>query len=78
MNAAGRWLARAAVVVPIALLAGCGEKAQVTVFKKGEYQGRADTRPWDGESFKGDKAAWETSIKARNKGQDEYARLTAN
>ena len=60
------------------LLGGCGEKAQVTVFKKGEYQGRQDTRPWDGDAFKGDKSAWETAIKARNKGQDEYVRLTAN
>jgi major membrane immunogen (membrane-anchored lipoprotein) len=71
-----RW---ALLALPLAvLLAGCGEKAQVTVFKKGEYQGRQDTRPWDGDPFKGDKAAWETAIKARNKGQDEYVRLTAN
>jgi hypothetical protein len=77
MKSATRWLAHYTVTT-VAFLAGCGEQAQVTVFKKGEYQGRHDTQPWDGESFKGDKGAWETTIKARNKGQDEYARLTAN
>ena len=78
MRAVGRWLVWAVVAAPMVLLIGCGEKTQVTVFKRGEYQGRQDTRPWDGESFKGDKAAWDTTIKARNQGQDEYARLTAN
>jgi hypothetical protein len=72
------WLAGAAVALPIVALSGCGESTDVTVFKKGEYQGRQDTLPWGGEPFKGDKAAWEAALRARNKGQDEYARLTAN
>jgi hypothetical protein len=57
--------------------AGCGEKPTVTVYKQGQYQGKPDTRPWDNEQFKGDKAAWEKAIRARNGGQNEYARLVA-
>ncbi len=64
-------------VLPL-LAAGCGEKPTVTVYKQGQYQGKPDARPWDGEPFKGDKAAWEKAIKARNNGQNEYSRLVAN
>ena len=56
--------------------AGCGEKQPVTVYKQGQYQGQPDSRPWDGDQFKGDKTAWEKSIKARNGNQNEYARAT--
>lgn len=58
-------------------MAGCGEKASVTVYKQGQYQGKPDNRPWDSEQFKGDKLAWEKAIKARNNGQNEYARTAA-
>lgn len=57
-------------------VAGCGEKPAVTVYKQGQYQGKPDTRPWDNEQFKGDKSAWEKSVKARNLGQNEYVRIT--
>lgn len=56
--------------------AGCGEQAAVTVYKQGQYQGKPDTRPWDNDQFKGDKSAWERSVKARNLGQNEYVRIT--
>jgi len=55
--------------------AGCGEKASVTVYKQGQYQGKPDKQPWDNDQFKGDRAAWEKSIKARNVGQNEYVRI---
>jgi hypothetical protein len=58
------------------VLAGCGEKPTVTVYKQGQYQGKPDKRPWDNEEFKGDRAVWEQKIKKRNEGQNEYARLT--
>ena len=58
--------------------AGCGESPSVTVYKQGQYQGKPDTRPWDGDAFKGDRAAWEKAIKARNEGQNEYSRVVAN
>ncbi len=70
-------LVAAAVALPL-FAAGCGEKSTVTVYKQGQYQGKPDTRPWEGEQFKGDKVAWEKAVKARNENQNEYARLVAN
>ncbi len=58
------------------LVAGCGEGTQVTVYKQGQYQGKPDTAPWDNAEFKGDKLAWETAIRKRNAGQNEYSRGT--
>lgn len=59
-------------------VAGCGESTDVTVYKQGEYQGKPDKRPWDNDQFKGDKAAWEKTIKARNVGQNEYVRVSGS
>ena len=59
------------------LAAGCGEKAAVTVYKQGQYQGKPDSRPWDNAQFKNDRGSWETAIRARNDGQNEYTRLGA-
>ena len=66
-----------AVVVTAAFvtIAGCGEKAAVTVYKQGQYQGKPDKLPWDNDQFKGDRLAWEKAIKARNTSQNEYARV---
>ena len=58
--------------------AGCGEQAAVTVYKQGQYQGKPDKQPWENDQFKGDKGAWEKSVKARNLGQNEYVRITGN
>ncbi len=70
-------LAIAIVAGLAAVAAGCGEKTAVTVYKQGQYQGKPDKQPWDNDQFKGDRTAWETAIKARNDGQNEYARLVA-
>ncbi len=59
-------------------LAGCGEKQPVTVYKQGQYQGKPDKQPWDNDQFKGDQLAWDKAIKARNGGQNEYARIAGN
>ena len=65
------------VVAALALgIAGCGESPNVTVYKQGKYQGKPDSQPWDNDMFKGDKVAWETAIKKRNEGQNEYSRGT--
>ena len=71
-----RLLAVAAVAGLVAITGGCGESTQVTVYKQGKYQGKPDTQPWDNDLFKGDKLAWETAIKKRNEGQNEYSRGT--
>lgn len=66
----------AAAVALAAAAAGCGERASVTVYKQGQYQGKPDKQPWDNDLFKGDKLAWENAIKKRNEGQNEYSRGT--
>ena len=53
--------------------------------KQGKYAGKPDGKSWENEPLavggggakwsKGDKAAWETQIKARNDGQNEYKRI---
>jgi hypothetical protein len=63
-----------AAALPFAA-AGCGEQQAVTVYKQGQYQGKPDKQPWDNDQFKGDRGAWEKSVKARNLGQNEYVRV---
>ena len=55
-------------------IAGCGERPQVVEYKKGQYQGKTDTRPWEGGDFKGDKLAWESALRNRAQAQNEYKR----
>lgn len=75
------------VVAAVSLgLAGCMEVEQnTTAQKQGKYQGKPDSRSWDNDPLavgggnakwtKGDKVSWETQIKARNNGQNEYKRI---
>ena len=63
-------------VVAALPLAACGDSPSVTVYKQGQYQGKPDHRPWDNDQFKGDKLAWEKTIKARNDIQNETTRGT--
>ena len=67
-----------AAVVLAGVAAGCGEKASVTVYKQGQYQGKPDKQPWDNDQFKGDKVAWEKAVKARNLGQNESVRISGS
>jgi hypothetical protein len=71
-------LVLAAAVALAGVAAGCGEKSSVTVYKQGQYQGKPDKQPWDNDQFKGDKGAWEKSVKARNLGQNEYVRVSGS
>lgn len=65
-----------AVLAVVAIgLAGCGEKATVTVYKQGKYQGKPDTVPWQGAPFNNNQVEWEKAIKARTDGQNEYLRV---
>lgn len=54
-------------------LAGCGEKPQVIVYKQGKYQGKPDEKPWENSRWS-DKTQWETALKTRSAGQNEYLR----
>ncbi len=56
-------------------LVACGEYSQVPNYKQGNYQGKSDVRPWEGEKFAGNKQAWENALRARNQGQTEYNRI---
>jgi hypothetical protein len=77
-------LAGAAVFFAVGLSA-CGERDQVTVYKQGKYQGKPDTKPWENDPAAslyttskwtpGDKTSWESALRTRNLGQNEYNRV---
>jgi hypothetical protein len=73
-----KWRPIVAAAALLSTAAGCGESPTVTMYKQGQYQGKPDTRPWDGAMFNGDRAAWEKAIRARNEGQNEYSRVVPN
>ena len=77
MNRHTRLLLAGVAAAAFVAATGCGEKTSVTVYKQGQYQGKPDKQPWDNDQFKGDKLAWDKAIKARNNGQNEYARVAA-
>jgi hypothetical protein len=64
--------------------AACSEREQVAEFKKGKYQGKPDTPPWENAPLaygnttwtKGDRTSWETQIKARQLAQHEDKRIS--
>jgi hypothetical protein len=62
-------------VLPLGLLAGCGEERPAQAYKQGTYQGKQIADPWNNEEFKGNQKAWEDAIKQRNQGQNEYVRM---
>jgi len=63
-------------------LGGCGEKPQTTASAAGK---KADAKAWEGAQAAysapgwkaGDKESWETQIKSRAQGQNEYTRSAA-
>ena len=66
------------------MLSACGERQQVIEqSSEKRYQGKRDGKPWENEPLaygsakwsKGDRAAWETQIKARQLGQHEDKRI---
>jgi hypothetical protein len=75
----------ALTMLAVVLVTGCGEREQVTEFKRGKYQGKPDTQPWAnapvvaelrGGSWKtGDRTSWEESIKNRQLAQHEHKRI---
>jgi hypothetical protein len=65
-------------------LAACGDRQQIAQGTR-SYQGKPDSEPWNNEPLaaeyrggkwtKGDRASWETDIKARQLAQHEYKRI---
>ena len=74
-----------AAVVAVSLLAACGDRQSVSDGTR-TYQGKRDTKAWENAPLdyalnhgskwnKGDEAAWEQQIKARQLMQNEYQRI---
>lgn len=57
-------------------LSACGEYPQTVNYKQGEYQGKADARPYDNPKYGGDKAKWENDLRDRAQQQNEYKRTS--
>jgi hypothetical protein len=63
-------------------VAACGDRQEIAEGPR-SYQGKPDSRPWDNEPLadgsakwsRGDRASWETGIKARQLTQHEYKRI---
>jgi hypothetical protein len=55
-------------------LSACGERPQVVNYKQGTYQGKPDSRPYDGQ-YKGNRQEWENALTTRNQAQNEYKRI---
>ncbi|WP_236581810.1 hypothetical protein [Hydrogenophaga sp. BPS33] len=66
-----------ALVLLVALLGACGEKAQTASRNAGESQAWNGAQPaFDAPGWKpGDKASWEEQIRQRNRQQNEYTRI---
>lgn len=60
----------ALMLIAAGLLAACGEKTQTV----GDYRGKVDAKPYEA-NFAGDKAKWESTLRARNQNQNEYKRV---
>lgn len=60
----------ALILIAAGLLAACGEKTQTV----GDYRGKVDAKPYEA-NFGGDKAKWESTLRARNQNQNEYKRV---
>jgi hypothetical protein len=73
------------MALAVLALAACGEREQVSEFKRGKYQGKPDTQAWSnapapaelrgGTWTTGDRTSWEESIKNRQLAQNEYKRI---
>jgi hypothetical protein len=59
----------------LTLLAACGEKPQVALNKPGQSAAKPDDKPYQNDQFKGDRAAWERTLRARADNQNEYKRV---
>ena len=81
-----RRIALLAAAIASICAAGCMEVEQnSTGQKQGKYQGKPDGKSWENDPLaagagnvkwtKGDRTSWETQIKTRNDGQNEYKRI---
>ena len=72
------------LLIAVFVLGACGQREQLAEGPR-SYQGKPDNQPWNNEPLaaeyhggkwtKGDRASWETDIKARQLTQHEYKRI---
>ncbi len=73
---------RIVLLLTLLSLSACGNRDEIAEGKR-SYQGKPDSRAWDNEPLadgsakwsRGDRASWETAIKARQLTQHEYKRI---
>ena len=73
---------RIVLLLALLSLSACGNRDEIAEGKR-SYQGKPDSRAWDNEPLAdgsakwstGDRASWETAIKARQLTQHEYKRI---
>jgi hypothetical protein len=73
---------RIALLMAMLAVSACGDRTDIAEGKR-SYQGKPDSKPWDNEPLadgsakwsRGDRASWETGIKARQLAQHEYKRI---
>ncbi|MCB1964018.1 MAG: hypothetical protein KDF24_12785 [Rhodocyclaceae bacterium] len=58
-----------------AALSACSEQPQVVSYEAGHYSGKPDSRPWESAAYGGDKAAWQSDMRARARKQTEIGRM---
>ena len=59
----------------VVMISGCGEKPQAVSVKPGQSAAKPDDKPYQNDQFKGDRAAWERTLRARADNQNEYKRV---
>jgi hypothetical protein len=59
----------------VAALTGCGEKPQTVAAAPGQSAAKPDDKPYANEQFKGDREAWNRTLRARADNQNEYKRV---
>jgi hypothetical protein len=59
----------------IFLVSACGEKPQTVSVKPGQSAAKPDDKPYQNDQFKGDRAQWERTLRARADNQNEYKRV---
>ena len=67
-----KWIVPLAAV---AALSACSERPQVVNYSAGHYSGKPDSRPWESAAYGGDKAAWQSDMRARAHKQTEIGRM---
>lgn len=75
MKRIAHWATIACGAMAALMIAGCGERPQVVVYKQGKYQGKPDDPPYSAAPFNGDQAKWERDIRNRTQYQNEYKRI---